>query len=112
MAGDEIAGIVDWLAVRLSQIESGLEAAAGKSARHGAQIGTDGIPPQVCYGPPANAREATEQEWANAYQQYHYQECMQAAQDARSEAAGALGSMCEQVASRAGMDRGRHQHDR
>lgn len=51
MAGDEIAGIVDWLAVRLSQIESGLEAAAGKSARHGAQIGTDGIPPQVCYGP-------------------------------------------------------------
>jgi hypothetical protein len=67
--------------------------------------------PPLCYRPPANAQEATEQEWANAYQQY-YQECRQADAGARSAAAEALGSMCEQVASRAGMDRGRHQHGR
>jgi hypothetical protein len=41
LAADQVAGIVGWLAVRLSQIEAGLEQAADDASAHGVAIGPD-----------------------------------------------------------------------
>jgi uncharacterized protein YukE len=96
IASDQVGGIVDWLAVSLSEIESGLEQAAAAASSHGVAIGPDGEPPQACFGPPANAQEAEAQQWASAYQKY-YAQCLQSAQAARSTAAGALTQTVAQV---------------
>jgi hypothetical protein len=75
--------VVNWLAVTLSQIESGLEQAADKTSAHGVSIGPDGQPPQACLANPA------EESWRSAYQAF-WNESMHAAVTARNEAAGEL----------------------
>lgn len=96
LASDQVGQIVDWLAVNLSTLESELEAAANAAAAHGVTIGPDGAPPEVCFGPPANTQEQEMQEWATWYQKF-YSDIMQQAQQARSEAAGALASTGRQI---------------
>jgi uncharacterized protein YukE len=96
LATDQVAGIVDWLAVSLSGLEAELEAAAAEAAAHGVAIGPDGMPPEVCFGPPSNAQQADMQAWANAYQKY-YAEVMEQAQQARNTAASALAATGRQI---------------
>jgi uncharacterized protein YukE len=96
LATDQVGQIVDWLAVNLSTLESELEAAANAAAAHEVTIGPDGQPPEVCFGPPANAKEQEMQEWANWYQKF-YADVMQQAQKARSTAAGALAATGRQI---------------
>jgi uncharacterized protein YukE len=96
LATDQVGGIVDWLAVNLSTLESELEAAAAEASAHGVTIGPDGAPPAECFGPPANAQEQTMQEWATWYQKY-YEDVMDQAQQARSTAASALVSTGRQI---------------
>jgi uncharacterized protein YukE len=80
---DGTGDIVNWLAVNLSQLESGLESAADKAAAHGVPIGADGAPPQACLA------NATAEEWRAAYQTF-YNQAMHDAVNARNEAAGEL----------------------
>jgi uncharacterized protein YukE len=101
VASDQVGGIVDWLAVSLSKVESDLEQAAAAASSHGVAIGPNGAPPAACFGPPANAKEAAAQQWTNAYQKY-YQDCMQSAQTARQTAAGALTQTVTQVTGTTG----------
>jgi uncharacterized protein YukE len=96
LATDQVGQIVDWLAVSLSTLEAELEAAANAAAVHGVTIGPNGEPPEVCFGPPANAKEQEMQEWANWYQQF-YADIMQQADKARSTAAGALAATGRQI---------------
>jgi uncharacterized protein YukE len=96
LATDQVGQIVDWLAVSLSTLEAELEAAANAAAVHGVTIGANGEPPEVCFGPPANAKEQEMQEWANWYQQF-YADIMQQADKARSTAAGALAATGRQI---------------
>lgn len=96
LATDQVGGIVDWLAVNLSTLEAELEAAANAAAAHGVTIGPDGMPPEVCFGPPANAKEEEMQEWATWYQRF-YGDIMDQAQQARSTAAGALAATGRQI---------------
>jgi uncharacterized protein YukE len=96
LASDQVGGIVDWLAAGLSMLEAELEAAATAAAAHGVTIGPDGMPPEVCFGPPANAKEEEMQEWANWYQTF-YADIMGQAQQARSSAAGALADTGRQI---------------
>lgn len=79
----ETAGIVDQLAVNLARAENALEQAAAKAAAHGVQAGANGQPPAVCYA------SKTQEDWRLGYQTF-YQQCMQAAQNARIQAAGDL----------------------
>lgn len=97
LCADQIAGIVGWLAVTLSQLESELEAAASTAASHGVTIGASGAP-VIVDGPPANAAEATAEQWASAYQQF-YTQCIQGANTARKQAAGELATTVSQVAT-------------
>jgi uncharacterized protein YukE len=96
LATDQVGGIVDWLAVSLSMLESELEITAAEAAAHGVAIGPNGMPPEVCFGPPTNAKEAEMQEWATFYQKY-YQEVMDQAQQTRSTAASALATTGRQI---------------
>jgi uncharacterized protein YukE len=96
LATDQVGQIVDWLAVNLSTLEAELEAAANAAAAHGVTIGPGGMPPEVCFGPPANAKEQEMQEWATWYQKF-YADIMDQAQQARSTAAGALASTGRQI---------------
>jgi uncharacterized protein YukE len=96
LATDQVGQIVDWLAVNLSTLEAELEAAANAAAAHAVTIGPDGMPPEVCFGPPANAKEEEMQEWATWYQKF-YADIMDQAQQARSTAAGALASTGRQI---------------
>jgi uncharacterized protein YukE len=96
LAADQVGQIVDWLAVNLSTLEAELEAAANAAAVHGVTIGPDGMPPEVCFGPPANAKEEEMQEWATWYQKF-YADIMDQAQQARGTAAGALASTGRQI---------------
>ncbi len=96
LATDQVGGIVDWLAVSLSMLEAELEAAADAAAAHGVTIGPDGAPPEVCFGPPANAKEEEMQEWATWYQQF-YQDIIDQAQKARSTAASAFAATGRQI---------------
>ncbi len=96
LATDQVAGIVDWLAVNLSALESELEAVAAEAATHGVAIGPNGMPPEVCFGPPQNAQQADMREWADAYQKY-YAEVMEQAQQVRNTAASALSATGRQI---------------
>lgn len=95
LAADQVAGIVGWLAVRLSQIEAGLEQAAAEVAAHGVPVGADGEPPQVCYAG-TGAAQATAQQWLSDYQMF-YAQCQQSARAAREEAAGWLAATVRQI---------------
>jgi uncharacterized protein YukE len=96
LAADQVAGIVGWLAVTLSQIEAGLETAAAQAAVHGVPVGGQGQPPQVCYATPGGAGQAAAQQWLAAYQSY-YEQSMQAARGARGLAAGTLAAAVKQI---------------
>ena len=88
---EDAGEIIDALAVALSRIESDLEQAANQARQHGAPIGADGSPAQVCLAAttPAGKQAGAWLEW---YQKY-YAECLSAAQKVRSEAAAALGGL-------------------
>ena len=101
--GVVIAGtgnIVDGLAVVLSQIENALEQEADDAARRGVQIGPDGAPGAGFTGPPSNTAEASQRQWAAAYQQVHDQ-AMAEAQRARQQAASELAALYQKLAPRA-----------
>jgi hypothetical protein len=84
-------GIVDQLALDLAKIENALEEAAAKAAANGVPVGSGGQPPQACFA------NATQNDWAQAYQSF-WQQCMQTAQSARVQAAGALQALYAQIA--------------
>jgi uncharacterized protein YukE len=85
---EDTGEIIDALAVALSRIESDLEQAASKAKQHGAPIGADGSPAEVCLaGTTPAEKEASV--WLEWYQQY-YAECMSVAQKVRAEAASDL----------------------
>ena len=83
--------IVNTLAVNLASIESALEQAADKAKAHGVPIGANGEPPQVCLA------DATAESWRAAYQGF-WNQSMRSAAEARTEAAGALQSLYDQMA--------------
>lgn len=103
IASDQVGGTVDWLAVRLSQVESALEKYADEARGHGVSIGEDGMPPEACFGPPASAAEADAQKWATWYQET-WQNCMDAAKTARQAAAAGLSEFCEGIVGKDGMN--------
>ena len=88
----QTAAVVDGLAVRLATIEKALEEQAYTAARYGVAIGTDGRPPPVPGGPPADAAAASERRWALAYRQA-YERAMADARQARQQAAITLRSL-------------------
>lgn len=90
---DQVAKTVGWLATTLSQIEAGLERGADEASAHGVPISANGAPG---YARPGGAGQPTAQQWLSAYRTF-YQECMQAAQTAREEAAGMLLTMDRQI---------------
>jgi uncharacterized protein YukE len=100
LAADQIADIVGWLAVTLSQIEAGLEAAAAQAAAQGVPVGAEGQPPQVCYATPGGAGQVPAQQWLAAYQSY-YEQSLRAARGARGLTAGTLAAMTSQITSNA-----------
>lgn len=110
VTSDNMGSVIDWLAVRLSQIECDLEQGAADASRHGVAIGPDGAPPGVCYAAPTSSTSAQQAEmeaWTTAYQEY-YQTCLNAANRAREEAAGALGEIGQKITgtSQSGMNPG------
>jgi uncharacterized protein YukE len=88
---EDAGEIIDALAVTLSRIESDLEQAASKAKQHGAPVGADGSPAQVCLAATTPA-EKEASVWLVWYQQY-YAECMSAAQKVRAEAAADLNGL-------------------
>jgi uncharacterized protein YukE len=86
-AGD----IVDQLAVDLAKIENALEQAADLTTAHGVPVGADGKGPQVCYA------DQTKEQWRLGYESF-WQQCIQAAQQARVQAAGALQKVYGEIA--------------
>lgn len=87
---DGTGDIVNWLAVNLSQLESGLESAADRASAHGVPIGADGQPPQECLA------DATAESWRAAYQTF-YNQAMHDAVNARNEASGELQKMFDGI---------------
>jgi uncharacterized protein YukE len=88
---EDAGEIIDALAVALSRIESDLEQAASQAKQHGAPVGADGSPAQVCLAATTPA-EKQASVWLEWYQKY-YAQCMSAAQKIRSEAAADLGGL-------------------
>lgn len=88
---EDAGEIIDALAVALSRIESDLEQAASKAQQHGAPVGANGAPPEVCLAATTPA-EKQASAWLEWYQKY-YAACMTAAQKVRSEAAGDLNGL-------------------
>ena len=84
------AGIVGQLSLSLATIEHALESAAQTVEQHGVQVGPDGQPPQACFADPAR------QQWAQAYQAF-WEQCRQAARQARQQAASALDGLYTQI---------------
>jgi hypothetical protein len=78
-----IAGVVDWTAVSLSQLESALEQAADEAASHGVPIGSDGQPPDACLANP------TAEAWRVSYQGF-WSQVMYDAVQVRNTGAAAL----------------------
>jgi hypothetical protein len=85
----QAASIVDDLAAELAAIHDGLEEQAHTASRYGVKIGTDGRPPPVPAGKPADAAAASERHWALAYRQA-FEHAMTAARQARQRAARRL----------------------
>jgi uncharacterized protein YukE len=83
--------IIDALAVALSKIESELEQAAAKAKSHGAPVGANGAPPEVCMGGTTKAEQEAGQ-WLSWYQTY-YQAAMTDANQVRNQAAGQLNQL-------------------
>jgi hypothetical protein len=87
---DQEGDVTGELAYNLATIEHALESAAAQVQQAGVPVGADGQPPEACFASPAK------QQWAQAYGQF-YQECMQAAQQARQRATTSLDAMYTQI---------------
>jgi hypothetical protein len=90
VALDEEGDIVGQLALNLATIEHALESAAQKVEQEGVPVGAGGQPPA------ARLADATKQQWAQAYQTF-WEQCMQAARQARQQAASALDGLYAQI---------------
>jgi uncharacterized protein YukE len=82
---EDAGEIIDALAVALSKIESDLEQAAAKAKSHGAPIGADGKPAEVCMA-------GTAGQWLTWYQNY-YSAAMSDANQVRNAAASQLNGL-------------------
>ncbi len=87
---DQEGDVVGELAVNLATIEHALESAAQQVEQHGVPVGADGQPPEACFA------DATKQQWAQAYQGF-WDQCMQAAQQARQQATASLDALYTQI---------------
>lgn len=103
-AADTVGGIVDQLAVNLARIESALEEAAAEARSQGTQIAANGAPTNAessyemgRFGPMGPAQAS-----ANSYSIF-YENSLQQAQQARTEAADALAKYCNSVVNAGGM---------
>jgi len=85
----QASSILDELAAELAAIHDALEQQAHTASRYGVKIGTDGRPPPVLAGSPADAAAASERHWALAYQRA-YEQAMAEARQARQHAASQL----------------------
>ncbi len=83
LAVESTAVIVDTLALNLARVENALEQAADTVRAHGVPVGPDGKVPQVCLSNPAA------EQWRVSCQSY-WQHCMDAARQARVQAASDL----------------------
>jgi hypothetical protein len=98
VAIEEAGEIVDNLAVELSKIENALEQAAYTAEKHGVQVGADGRVSQApMIGPTGGTAAAQVAQWTQGYQDF-WRDCMQTAQQARQQAAGALMKLYAQIA--------------
>jgi uncharacterized protein YukE len=88
---EDAGKIIDALAVALSRIESDLEQAAHRAQQHGAPVGADGRPPEVCLAATTPAQKEASA-WLSWYQQY-YADCLNAAQKVRAQAAADLNGL-------------------
>jgi hypothetical protein len=94
----EAGEIVDNLAVELSKVENALEQAAYTAEKHGVQIGADGSASQApMIGPTGGTAAAQVGQWVQGYQDF-WRDCMQTAEQARQQAAGALMKLYAQIA--------------
>lgn len=92
----QAASILDELAAELAAIHDALDEQAHSAARYGVKIGTDGRPPPVLAGPPADAAAASERHWAVAYQQA-FEQAMAEARQARQHAASQLRDLAARI---------------
>ena len=90
VALDEEGDVVGQLALNLATIEHALESAAQKVEQEGVPVGAGGQPPAARFA------DATKQQWAQAYQAF-WEQCMQAAQQARQQAASSLDGLYTQI---------------
>jgi len=88
---EDAGEIIDALALALSRIESELEQAAAKAKSHGAPIGADGKPPEICMGGTTKAEQEAGQ-WLAWYQTY-YAAAIKDANQVRNEAASKLNGL-------------------
>jgi uncharacterized protein YukE len=88
----QAGGIVDQLAVDLSEIENALECAAEETMIHGVGVDSDGQVVQECYA------NKTQEDWRADYSAF-YQQCQAAAENARVQAAGALHNLYDAMTS-------------
>ena len=107
---DQAGQITGRLAVALAEIENALETQADAAAGHGVAIMPGGQPGPEPDGPPANAAEATRQQWAVSYQQV-WQQAQAEATQVRQEAAAQLAALYQQIAP-PGHQAGRHHRQR
>ena len=92
----QAASILDELAAELAAIYDALAEQAHTASRYGVKIGTDGRPPPVLAGPPADAAAASERHWALAYRQT-FEQAMADARQARQHAASQLTDLCATI---------------
>lgn len=90
------AGIVDALSGELAAIQARLDAHAHTASRYGVAIGTDGQPPPVPDGSPADATAASVRHWALAYR-HAFELARAQARQARLRAARQLTDLCATI---------------
>jgi uncharacterized protein YukE len=88
---EDAGEIIDALALALSKLESELEQAAAKAKAHGAPIGANGVPADVCLGGTTKAEQEAGQ-WLAWYQTY-YAAAIKDANQVRDQAAGQLNAL-------------------
>jgi hypothetical protein len=84
------------LETALRQAVRALDEQAHTASRYGVKIGTDGRPPPVLAGSPADAAAASERHWALAYRQA-FEQAVADARQARRHAASQLTDLCATI---------------
>jgi hypothetical protein len=92
----QASSILDELAAELAAIYDALDEQAHTASRYGVKIGTDGRPPPVLAGSPADAAAASERHWALAYRQA-FEQAVADARQARRHAASQLTDLCATI---------------